>query len=107
MQPDNGSRAGARSTDAAVDQIVGKTPQPSVSEAQQSDMRHTSAAEEDLDSGPGPLAFVVVVTSPNGRYRRRAYLTLRAAHLAYERAHARGDVVRLQLCTLYPLGGAV
>lgn len=48
-------------------------------------------------------ALVVVVTTPAGRYRRRVYLSLRAAEAAVDRAERRGQVARIVLCSLLPV----
>jgi hypothetical protein len=49
------------------------------------------------------LGFVALVETPNGDYRRRAYLTLESAHRAMQRAAARGVDSRIVLVELRPV----
>ena len=56
--------------------------------------------DEDLDRGH---ALAVLVEDKTGRYRRRLYLSLRAAERAVERANARGADARVILCRLSPI----
>jgi hypothetical protein len=49
------------------------------------------------------LGFVALVETPNGTYRRRAYLSLESAHRAMERADKRGLDSRIVLCELRPV----
>jgi hypothetical protein len=46
---------------------------------------------------------VVLVYTPNGVVRRRVFLTVAAAQRAADRAEARGDRVRVELCKLVPV----
>lgn len=52
------------------------------------------------------LAYVAVVATPAGSYRRRTFLTLAAALAAVEKAHARGVDASVCLCELRRIGGA-
>jgi hypothetical protein len=51
------------------------------------------------------LALVAVVETISGHYRRRVFLSLEAAHRAFERASDRGLDARVVLCELRPLDG--
>ncbi len=48
-------------------------------------------------------AFVVMVEVTRGKYRRRCYLTLKAAENAARRATARGETATVYLSELKPL----
>ena len=48
--------------------------------------------------------LVVVVRTDVGRYRRRVFLSLRAAERSARNARARGQVAEIVLCTLQPAG---
>ena len=63
-------------------------------------VRHDCARRlrDDLDG-----ALVVLVYTPNGVVRRRVFLTVAAAQRAADRAEARGDRVRVELCKLVPV----
>jgi hypothetical protein len=49
------------------------------------------------------LGFIALVETPNGNYRRRAYLSLQSAHEAMDRAEKRGLDSRIVLCELRPV----
>ena len=51
------------------------------------------------------LALVAVVETPAGRYRRRVFLSLDAAHKALDRAAERGLDAHVLLCELVPVRG--
>lgn len=48
-------------------------------------------------------AFVILVLTPQGKYRRKVYLSLHSAVLAVQRAEARGQSAQLVLCRLEPV----
>lgn len=48
-------------------------------------------------------AFVIIVETPAGRYRRRVYLTAKAAEKAANRAGGRGLNCRVYLAKLLPV----
>lgn len=48
-------------------------------------------------------AFVVLVLTPRGKYRRRVYLSLHSADKALARAAAQGQPARMVLCWLTPV----
>jgi hypothetical protein len=48
-------------------------------------------------------AYVVLLLTPAGKYRRRVFLSLHSATAAVQRAQAKGQPVRLVLCRLVPL----
>ncbi len=48
-------------------------------------------------------AFVVLVFTPAGNYRRRVFLSLHSATAAVQRATNKGQPVRLVLCQLTPI----
>lgn len=50
-------------------------------------------------------AFVALVETPAGKYRRRVFLTLAAAEKAVQRAHDAGHSATVVLCQLTPVGG--
>ncbi|MEZ0490786.1 hypothetical protein AB2L28_00860 [Kineococcus sp. TBRC 1896] len=50
-------------------------------------------------------ALVVVVKLDGDHYRRRTFLTLKAAERAVERAQARGHQAEVVLCSLQPVEG--
>lgn len=52
-------------------------------------------------------AFVIVVLTPEGKYRRRVYLSLHSASHAVERAWAKGQPARMILCRVTPVPGAL
>jgi hypothetical protein len=47
--------------------------------------------------------FVVVVETPAGKYRRRCFLSVRAAEAAAQRATERGETATVYLAELRPL----
>lgn len=59
-----------------------------------------SAAAADVVREQVEGCFVVVVFRPEGKYRRRVYLTLAAAQKASDSARARGQIARLSLARL-------
>lgn len=52
-------------------------------------------------------AFVVVVLTPEGKHRRRIYISLQNASRAVERAWAKGQPARMILCRVTPVPGAL
>lgn len=48
-------------------------------------------------------AFVVIVTVPTGRHRRRVFLTVKAAEDAARRAAERGQLAEVVLAELHPV----
>lgn len=48
-------------------------------------------------------AFVILVLTPQGKCRRKVYLSLHSAALAVQRAEGRGQSARLVLCRLEPV----
>jgi hypothetical protein len=48
-------------------------------------------------------AFVVLVFTPDGKYRRRVFLSLHSATAAVQRARAKGQPVRMVLCQIEPV----
>jgi hypothetical protein len=63
----------------------------------------TIAHDSDRDDSIG---FLAIVSTSEGRTRRRAYLSLAAAHAAVCRAHERGATASVELVELRPIGGA-
>ncbi len=53
------------------------------------------------------LAYVALVETPSGKYRRRVFLSLASALAAVERADARHQDARVILAELRALGGAL
>jgi hypothetical protein len=62
---------------------------------------HTAAAPTDVESACE--AFVVLLFTPEGRYRRRVFLSLHSATAAVQRAIAKGQPVRMVLCRVTPV----
>jgi hypothetical protein len=62
---------------------------------------HTAAAPTDVESAC--KAFVVLLYTPDGKYRRRVFLSLHSATAAVQRAKAKGQPVRMVLCRLEPV----
>lgn len=58
------------------------------------------------DETDNPFAWVIVLYYPNGKHRRRVYLSLQSAVAAEQRAKANGQQVTMELCVLYAVGGA-
>jgi hypothetical protein len=48
-------------------------------------------------------AYVVLVSTPTDKYRRRVFLSLHSATLAVQRAQAKGQPAQLVLCRLQPV----
>lgn len=66
---------------------------------------NTIAADADADAIAAHVdgTFVVVVKVTGGKYRRRCFLTVKAAQAAAERATARGENAVVILSELRPL----
>jgi hypothetical protein len=48
-------------------------------------------------------AYVILVTTPGEKYRRRVFLSLHSATAAVQRAHKNGQPAQLVLCRLEPV----
>jgi hypothetical protein len=55
------------------------------------------------DIGAACEAFVVLLITPSGKYRRRVFLSLHSATAAIQRAQAKGQPARMVLCRLVPV----
>jgi hypothetical protein len=55
------------------------------------------------DIGAACEAFVVLLITPAGKYRRRVFLSLHSAAAAVQRAKDKGQPVRMVLCRLVPV----
>ena len=58
---------------------------------------------EAADVGALCEAFVVLLVTPAGHYRRRVFLSLHSTAATVQRAHAKGQPARMMVCRLVPV----
>jgi UDP-N-acetyl-D-mannosaminuronate dehydrogenase len=85
MPPNDRSRPGESGSETMTDAVVNTILEPTAD--------ITTACE----------AFVVLVSTPAGKYVRRVFLSLHSATAAVQRARAKGQPVRMVLCRVVPV----